>query len=60
MEKITLTIEIEVNDEGQYNAYMGDDCGGSGIELTNGKSASEVVSNLAAYMVQTIEDYLAE
>lgn len=60
MKKITLTLEFELDDNGMYNVYMGDDRGGSGVELTNSKSVNEIVQSISHYMVQSVKDTLNE
>lgn len=52
MNSVSLDLELEYDGE-DFCAWMGDDCGGSGIEVY-GKTAEELIENLTPYL----HDYL--
>jgi hypothetical protein len=51
-----MVVEIDIVKKGEvFDLFVGDDCGGSGISVT-GKTADEVIENLAPYL----RDYLEQ
>jgi hypothetical protein len=46
---MTITIDVQVTN-GNFDLFVGDDCGGSGISI-KGKSAQETAENLLPYLV---------
>ena len=52
MTNLELNIDIVKNQDG-FNIYLGDQCGGSGIEVS-GATADEAIENLTPYL----HDYL--
>ena len=52
-----MVVEIEINKASVgkgFDLYMGDDCGGSGIEVS-GNTADEAIANLIPYLRDYME-----
>ena len=57
-----MVVEIEINKASVgkgFDLYMGDDCGGSGIEVS-GKTADEAIENLIPYLRDYMEQVSEE
>ena len=51
-----MVVEIDIVKKGkEFDLFVGDDCGGSGIEVS-GNTADEVIENLIPYL----RDYLEQ
>ena len=57
-----MVVEIEINKASVgkgFDLYMGDDCGGSGIEVS-GNTADEAIANLIPYLRDYMEQVSEE
>ena len=56
---MTLTLDLNIDFAGEYQIYLSDDIGGSGI-LISGTNVEEVCNSLSDYIMDYFDQYYSE